>query len=231
MLPVIKFLNPPCAVGPIRLDRFSPYFNSPEKFGLVNLRPMRAYYFLYPFEKQSLMRIAYYYEFDYESGLNPLANARRVIEYINDWKKNPENGCLYMIKNDDRTLTLYDTRSDASIGELKLGEFERAVYEFCDEARSPVNIVKFLRETFPAETFSEIHIRQFLDSMAENRLMISDGANYLSLAINAPPLANAGEKFENGISYEKQKPLSSYLPKELPVFGANTPRRQTGLQR
>ena len=60
MLPAVKFLNPPCAVGPIRLDRFSPYFNTPENFGLVNLRPMPPYYFLYPFQKDSLMRIAYY---------------------------------------------------------------------------------------------------------------------------------------------------------------------------
>jgi len=230
MLPAVKFLNPPCAVGPIRLDRFSPYFNSPENFGLVNLRPMPTYYFLYPFEKETLMRIAYYYEFDYASGINQAANARWVIEFINDWKENPESGCLYMFKDMHETLTLLDTRSNASVGELKLAKFERTVYEFCDEVRSPANIVKFLRETFPEQTFSEVQIKQFLDSMAENLLMATDGENYLSLAINAPPV-NAEAKFENGILYEKQKPLSNYLPKELPIFSANPQRQQPVLQR
>ena len=230
MLPAVKFLNPPCAVGPIRLDRFSPYFNSPEEFGLVNLRPMPPYYFLYPFKKESLMKIAYYYEFDYKTGINPITNARKVIEYINDWQAHPETGCLYMFKNADDTLTLHDSRSNALIGELKLSSIERAAYEFCDEVRSLNNIVKFLRESFPEEDFSESQIKQFLDSMAENRLMITDGTNYLSLAINSRTLANAEAKFENSILDKKQKPLSSYLPKELPIFGASSNRRQAVLQ-
>ena len=173
------------------------------------------------------MRIAYYYEFDYESGINPLTNARKVIEYINDWQANPETGSLYKFKNEDETLTLYDSRSNASIGELKLSNIERAAYEFCDEVRSLNNIVKFLRENFPEENFNEIHIKRFLDSMAENRLMVTDGANYLSLAINPHALAKMNAEFENGITYKKQKPLSSYLPKELPIFSANSQRQQT----
>ena len=217
MLPAIKFFNPPCAVGPIRLDRFSPYFDSPEEFGLVNLRPMPTYYFLYPFEKESLMRIAYYYEFDYDSGTNPAANARQVIEFVNHWQDNPEKGCLYMFKNVDETLTLLDSRSNASTGELRLGKFERAVYEFCDEARSLANIVRFLREAFSEIFFPESQIKRFLDSMTANRLMVTDGENYLSLAINAPALVNSEVKLENRISFERQKPLSSYLSKELPL--------------
>lgn len=221
LLPAVKFLNPPCAVGPIRLDRFSPYFSSPESFGLVNLRPMPTYYFLYPFEKESLMRIAYYYEFDYADGINPATNARKVIEFISDWRENPETGGLYMFKNEDESLTLLDSRSNAVSGELKLGRLERTVYEFCDEVRSTASVVKFLRETFPAETFSAEQIKSFLDSLAGNLLMATDGENYLSLAINAAPLVNAEERFENEISYNKQKSLSDYLPKELPIFSGS----------
>ncbi len=225
MLPAVKFLNPPCAVGPIRLDRFSPYFNAPDEFGLVNLRPMPTYYFLYPFKKESLMRIAYYYEFDYKNSINPMTNARKVIEYINNWQAQPETGCLYMFKNADDTMTLFDSRSNASISELKLGGIERAVYEFCDEVRSLSNIIKFLSETFTEECFDETLIEKFLNSMAENRLMIKQGANYLSLAINpnVPREKNAG--FENGISSKEHRPLSSYLPKQLPIFGASSHRQ------
>lgn len=230
MLPAVKFLNPPCAVGPIRLDRFSPYFDSAEEFGLVNLRPMPTYYFLYPFKKESLMKIAYYYEFDYKTGIDPITNARKVIEYINDWQSNPETGCLYMFKNTDGTMTLQDSRSNASIGELKLSRIERAVYEFCDEVRSLNNIVKFLGEAFPEVDFSKLQIKEFLDSMAENLLMMTDGTNYLSLAINPQSLANTGAKIQNSVSYKKQKPLSSYLPKELPIFGVNSNRQPAVLQ-
>ena len=48
MLPSIEFLDPPVACGPIRMDRFSPYFETPEEFGLTNdVRPMNAYPFLF----------------------------------------------------------------------------------------------------------------------------------------------------------------------------------------
>ncbi len=226
MLPALRFLNPPCAVGPIRLDRFSPYFDSPEEFGLVNLRPMPSYYYLYPFKTETLKRIVYYYEFDYATGENPHSTARKVIEYVNDWKENPEIGCLYMLKNDDETMTLYNTQSNATIGKLKLERFERAVYEFCDEVRSPANILKFLRATFPEETFAESQIRLFLDSMTANNLMITDGKNYLSLAINIQPLVKGEAKVKNELTYQKAKPLSSYLKKELPVFSINSEGRQ-----
>ena len=164
------------------------------------------------------MRIAYYYEFDYASGVNPHIAAGKVIAYINDWKENPEPGSLFMLENEDDSLVLYDTRTDAAVGELRLEKFERAVYQFCDEVRSPANVLKFLRETFPAETFSESGLRQFLDSMTENRLMITDGENFLSLAINAQPLVKTETKFETDYLEHRQKPLSSYLPKELPVL-------------
>ena len=43
LLPAIRFLRPPCAAGPIRLDRFSPYHKSPADFGLLNVRPLKTY--------------------------------------------------------------------------------------------------------------------------------------------------------------------------------------------
>lgn len=218
ILPAMKFLNPPCAVGPIRLDRFSPYFNSPEKFGIINLRPMPTYYFLYPFAKETLMKIAYYYDFDYADGIKSSANARKVIEFIQEWKENPESGGLYMFRTEDDKLFLSDSRSNASITELKLESTEQMIYEYCDETRSAANVVKMLRETFLHEKFSETQIRQFLDSMAENLLMATDGENYLSLAINVPPIFGTEAKFENEISEVKRRPLSGYLPKELPVL-------------
>ena len=172
------------------------------------------------------MQIAYYYEFDYASGVNPLSNARQVIEYINQWKKNPENGCLSLFETNDKTLILYDTRSDAANSAVKLGEFERAVYQFCDQVRSIGNIVKFLTDAFPDLNFSEINVKQFLDWATENRLMVSEGENYLSLAIRPQPLVRNAEKPENGTQNKKQKPLSSYLPTELPIFTAHSKPRQ-----
>jgi ribosomal peptide maturation radical SAM protein 1 len=230
ILPAIRFLDPPCAVGPIRLDRFSPYFNSPADFGLINLRPLVAYRYLYPFDTDSLMRIAYYFEFDYESDANPANYAADVIEYIAGWKRDPEKGTLFMIENADGELTLIDTRSDTTIGQLHLNGMEQTVYEYCDEVRSLANIVGRLQEAFPGVPFSEDLVENFLLSLVANRLMVTDGSGYLSLAIQAQAVANPETKSENGVLDNYRKSLSSYLPRELPVLAVETHMHQPTLR-
>src|SRR5262249_21925757 len=60
LFPAIRFLGPPVAWGPVRMDRFSPYFDSPSQFGMQNVRPLAPYSHLYPFPEESLAKIAYY---------------------------------------------------------------------------------------------------------------------------------------------------------------------------
>ena len=217
MLPAIKFLGPPCAVGPIRLDRFSPYFNSPEKFGLTALRPMVTYRHLYPFPTESLARIAYYYEFDYESDVDPGRSAAKVINYIQQWKNDHECGSLYMVTNVDGGVTIVDRRSDTTVGELALDAVGSQVYEYCDELRSLSNIVAHLQELYPDGSVDGESVKAFLDSLVANRLMVTDGSNYLSLALRIPSVNRPEERVEYVTTEDYQRPLSSYLRKEMPV--------------
>jgi ribosomal peptide maturation radical SAM protein 1 len=188
LLPSIRFLNPPSACGSIRVDRFSPYYNSPAEFGLKNLWPMASYKYLYPFNNDSLMRIAYYFDCDYETDVDPAGYASEVIRYVNDWQRNPERGALHYIHRTDGSLVLMDTRSDASLRELALTGLEQAAYEYCDELRSGPVVARHLRELFPEVDFTERRVLDFLDSLVSNRLMVTDGKNYLSLAIAASPV-------------------------------------------
>ena len=217
ILPAIRFLNPPCAVGPIRLDRFSPYFNSPEEFGLTKLRPLPTYHHLYPFATESLMKIVYYYEFDYQTDVDPAGHAARVIAYINQWKNDPERGSLFMVRNTDGGLVLIDTRSDTTVGQVPLDGVEASAYEYCDEVRSLRNIVSYLLESFPEIPVEESNVKNFLDSLVANRLMVSDGTNYLSLAIRAQSLDKPKVTMEYAAAAHSQRRLSSYLRKEIPV--------------
>jgi hypothetical protein len=214
MLPAVRFLRAPCAVGPIRLDRFSPYHNEPVGFGLVNVRALSTYRYLYPFDDASLNRIAYYFDFDYYSNIKPSSYAADVIDYVTDWKANPDSGMLWAIGNGNGQLLLFDTRQNAAFHELKLMGYEREVYEFCDELRPVTQVVKHLRQTFPAVEFDEQRVRGFLDSLVANRLMVTDEDCYLSLALRAHPLAqNKRER--------SSKPASSYLKRELKVLAAS----------
>ena len=68
--------QPPSGCAPIRLDRFSPFHATPDAFGLSSVRPTRAYYYVFPFGRAQLRRLAYYFDFDYADGRDPHAYTR-----------------------------------------------------------------------------------------------------------------------------------------------------------
>jgi ribosomal peptide maturation radical SAM protein 1 len=183
MLPAIEFLDPPVACGPIRMDRFSPYFENQEEFGFINVRPMEPYAFLYPFARESLMRIAYHFDFDYRPGKSVAGHADEVIRFAEAWRQKEDRGLLCSVRRPDGSLRLRDTRPDATMREVELTGNEAAVYAFCDECRPFAGIVRHVRERSPGEKITEEGVRGFLESVAANRLMITDGRNWLSLAV------------------------------------------------
>lgn len=67
--------------------------------------------------------------------------------------------------------------------EVELTGNEAAAYEFCDECRPFTGVVRHVRERSPGEEITEEGVLGFLESLAANRLMITDGRNWLSLAV------------------------------------------------
>ena len=182
ILPIICFLEPPTGWGPVRLDRFSPYFNYWEEFGLTNVRPITSYKYLYPFPEESLRKIAYYFDYGYKSGINSFSYVKEVVEFIQDWQKSPERGTLKSIVSEDGRLFLVDTRSCAVRNHFVLSGIDRKVYEYCDSIRSCDSVTKHLNRVFQ-KSFNEKQVRKFLNALVENRLMVTDNKHYLSLAI------------------------------------------------
>lgn len=219
LLPSIRHLRPPTACGPVRLDRFSPYYNTPGEFGLLNVRPLATYKYLYPFAAESLQRIAYYFDYDYEAGVDPTGYATKVVEYAEQWRREPETGTLSSVRRSDGTLTLVDTRRGVLLSQLQLSGLEQTAYDYCDEIRSGKSVVEHLRKQFPEAAFNDRQVIEFLDSLVANQLMASDGENYLSLAIQTravqpsprSPVDFQAEEFV-------RKPASSYLRAELKVL-------------
>ena len=178
----VRFLKPPGACGPVRMDRFSPFFKDPDRFGFINLRPMKVYRFLYPFDDETLANIAYYFDYDYQTGIAPDHYAGDVISYVNEWQANPEKGSLVAVSGENGALAIIDTRSDALRRHTVLKGFDRDLYEYCDSCRTPKSVLSYLRGKHPDRTFSQPKVRHFLDTLVANRLMVTDGQRYLSLA-------------------------------------------------
>jgi len=184
LLPAIRFLGPLPTCGPVRMDRFSPYYKNPKEFGLINIRPLEVYQYIYPFNNETISKIVSCFDFDYRANINPRGYATEVIEYIDYYRHDLERGSLIWIKGgDDINLILLDSRSEAVGNEFKLTGYQKDVYEYCDSCRSKIKIVAFLREKQPRTSISESALNLFLDEMVHNRLMITEDDKYLSLAL------------------------------------------------
>jgi hypothetical protein len=182
---------------------------------------MCTYRYLYPFDDASLAQIAYYFDFDYVPEGDPTGYAAEVVSYVYEWKSNPELGTLRSVMRADGSMVLLDTRSDATISELVLSGLEQAAYEFCDELRAGPSIVRHLRASFPLVEFSDSRLFDFLESLVQHRLMVTDGVNYLSLAIRTQPIEVEPRRAEP-ITFGPGplRSASSYLRAELKVLQA-----------
>ena len=194
LLRAIRFLRPPTGCGPIRLDRFSPYFDSPAAYGFVNVRPLAPYPHLYPFGQAVLQRIAYYFEYDYAPGIDPTGYAAEVIAFVHAWKENPERGMLLSVVGQDGALVVVNTRGNAVQANWRFAGPEQAAYTFCDEYHTAAAVLQYLRAKFPEQDFTQQAVLALLDTFVANQLMVTDGVHYLSLAVATEPVKTPVEQ-------------------------------------
>jgi ribosomal peptide maturation radical SAM protein 1 len=119
LIPLLHHLCPPSGLNQLSIDRFSPYFDTPELFGITNVRPMASYHDIFP-SWADVPKLAYHFHGDYASDaladpevLSPLA--RLVGDWIAGWEDNdaPPVLCINRISADNFLVT--DTRPVAPL--------------------------------------------------------------------------------------------------------------------
>ncbi|HKR23008.1 MAG TPA: RiPP maturation radical SAM C-methyltransferase, partial [Pyrinomonadaceae bacterium] len=183
LLKSITHLQPPLSKGSIRLDRYSPYFNDPENFGLVNVGPARVYSYVYPFAKTDLADLAYYYEFSFGDNLEPAQYIGPVLQHLKDWSTVASREGQLRAVYSDGDLTIEDSREDTGARRLKLSNWQSRLYEFCDQARSLTMIESWRSQHHPEIASDELD--SFLERLVTSRLMVRDRDQYLSVAVTA----------------------------------------------
>ncbi len=187
IIPSIVHLQPPAGCGKIILDRFSPYFVEPEKYGIANCRPIEEYEFVYPLEKHYLYKLAYHFNYDYKNNNNLSEYTIKLKEEVSRWKwlwkyKIPT---LNMVSVKDQ-LMIMDTRPCATRQFCILSAIESKLYMICDSMYSLQNIIAGMRNS---DLFtSEKEIEELLLSLVTKKLMLKDEQRYLSLAVQRQPM-------------------------------------------
>jgi ribosomal peptide maturation radical SAM protein 1 len=181
LIPKISHLAPPNSISQLRLDRFSPNFNSPDKFAIKKITPGNAYNYIFPFEEESIYNLAYFFDYEYEADDNFDESLEATKEQIYKWIDNYINVDLfYIIQNDN--LIVYDLRGLRKEHFFILTAKEKFLYLLCDGIRPFVKIKKEYIEFFNSEAYDN-EISNILDSLIEKNLMIRENNSYLSLAL------------------------------------------------
>ena len=182
LIPLLTHLPPPIGCTWIALDRFSPYWTSPEEFGLEEVRPWPSYSFIIPFSQKEIEKFAYFFDFQYEDGRQPFRYSRSLRREVGRWiilwqvaeRFRPRLDLL----RDDKEVVITDTRPCAVRHEHRLKGLPAEIYMYCDSIRSSEMIFREFENNA-----SEGKIRRVLRKLLVDKLMVEDKGKYLSLAI------------------------------------------------
>jgi magnesium-protoporphyrin IX monomethyl ester (oxidative) cyclase len=192
-LPAIAHLQPPGGVARIRYDRFSPYHERPEEWGLT-LAPLPPYKYIYPLSTEALNDLAYFFvDRDEALGKNNGAgkNSNRPgLEALRAWvtcwqalwKRNPP---ILSMSDNGNSITIYDTRPCATERLLLLDGLDYWVYKACDRALTQRELVTALREQVGSD-ISWSDIEPIVTSLQTLKILLACNGRWLSLAVKEP---------------------------------------------
>jgi ribosomal peptide maturation radical SAM protein 1 len=195
LLPLLVHLQPPASCAPFRLDRFSPYFEEAEAFGLRRVRPASAAYYVFPFGRRVLEKLVYYFEYDRPDDPDPVEYTDALLAELAQWwtayASPPEaRPRLDLTRWGDQTMLLVDTRPCAVAREHCLEQVASQVYRLCDTPQSVSSLTRRV-----GGQVTESQVRQELESLLNAKLMVEMEGQHLSLAVfrDRPPVSLSGE--------------------------------------
>jgi ribosomal peptide maturation radical SAM protein 1 len=180
LIPLITHLRPPVGAGNIRIDRFSPNFNTHKELGFSKLTPYPAYGYVYPFDPKIVYNLAYFFVPEYENLAIERSTTRGLSKEIENWKETYERSELFFLDKGTQLL-IWDFRPCAKEPLFILDNYSRLAYLACDEAKT-INQIHSSWPKNPLIPLDEIRLREALDRFVDQSLMIKEGEQYLSLA-------------------------------------------------
>jgi hypothetical protein len=177
--PRLFHLNAPGGAGRVRADRFSPYFSSPERYG-VTLTPLPAYRYVFVGPDDERRRLAYHFMMDSEQLRRANDYARPAIDMVRRWVAEQGGSALYAF-DDGAHVEVVREREGARAQRFLLRGAEAAVHRYCWRSRSRAQIAGQLGERYRAA-----EIDAALAQLEDSELILSEGVKHLALALRQP---------------------------------------------
>ena len=181
LIPLIHHLPPPLGFSQITIDRFSPLFMDPERFG-IRLQPGRAYRYVYPLPVEDLRSLSYW--FAHEGNAVTLAvpaYAKSSYQAYLIWRRlHPRAEFSYDYRAPD-SISVTDGRGVAAGGDRTLDPLETRVFEVLDHNRNLRGVMDRLSEVM-SEPPEEAAVRAVIERFREWRYIYEEDGKMLVLA-------------------------------------------------
>lgn len=188
MASLLVHLQPPISCGQIRLDRFSPFHTRSEHFGFRRVRPSRGYFYVFPLGRREMMRLAYFFDFDYGDGRDPDGYMKPIRDVVRHWwaartAASPAKLDAWFKDND--SVRISDSRDSSASYERELNGLPARLLLYCDTATTIDALAR--RHDFQA---SVADIKSTLKQLSSDRLVLEDEGQFLSLPVfrSRPPV-------------------------------------------
>ena len=182
IVPMVTHLQPPKKFFAIELDRFSPYFTSPDTLGVKNIRPPEILSVLYPFAPEQQYDICYTFDFDYaeqREATTYLGSSRERVLRL--WMKTRQRGAVVGLQTEER-LVIWDSRIGAVNPWVEIHGTYREALLLADKILSDKKL-----DAFFAERLGEEHAvaarEDFLTRMEQRGLVLRENERTLSLVV------------------------------------------------
>src|SRR5574341_830129 len=183
LIPAIVHLQPPESVGKLWLERFSPYFSRPQEHGVRITGPGVAYDYVYDPAAIDLNKIAYDFEYDVDSKVDPSLFAE-LTGLAAQWKRRYASGdkpFLYYAKSIGY-VTIYDGRSDGAPARERYEMPAAFIIEFCSDAPKSLDQIRAGVQALPSAPSSDpAAVDPVLARLVAKRILYEDRGKYLTL--------------------------------------------------
>lgn len=191
LLPLLAHLQPGRAFG-LRIDRFSPYFQSPSDFG-ITIKPAPLYGHVYPLPDAALNNLAYFFTRTDDSALEAQGRAGMVagrpglmatIDALKDWRSAYPHAELVAEEQKGR-IAVRDTRPCAVAAGHVLDPMLHTILQALDRATSMRRLNQTLAQSGHGE-ISPSSLEACVRELVERKLVLEIDDRYLSLVLQAP---------------------------------------------
>jgi hypothetical protein len=183
LVSLLVHLPPPSFCTKIILSRFSPYFMEAKKYGLVNIRPLKSYGFVYLFTEISLHSLVYFFDYDYSDHRNVDKYIFRLNKEVSVWKElwNREKPPELTMANIGEMIIIKDTRPCSVQRLCILTGKEKDLYELCETIQRFDELVLIMHKRYP--NIVEEEVKTLLTELCSKKLLVKDNKGYLALAL------------------------------------------------